>query len=831
MNPLLKLFGFALAAVFAGLTLLAAGLIALYLYLAPQLPSSESLRDVHLQVPLRVYTQDARLIGEFGEMRRIPLEFRQVPAPLVHAVLAAEDDRFYQHPGVDYQGLLRAALALVKTGEKRQGGSTITMQVARNYFLSSEKTFLRKLKEILLALRIEREFSKDEILTLYLNKIYCGNRSYGIAAAAQFYYGKGVDQLSVAQMAMIAGLPKAPSRYNPVANLERATERRNYVLDRMHLLGYLDAADYKAALAEPETAQRHALEIEVEAQHVAEMVRAEMVSRYGEDAYTGGYKVYTTLDTRLQPAANQALRAGLLEYDKRHGYRGPERHIELTLLLQPEDWTRILEGSPEVGRVQAALVLKVAAQSVTVFQPALGTLELPWAGLSWARPYIDENHRGPAPKTALEFLKPGDIVRIEPLPGNQADQQWGLSQLPAVEGALVALNPNDGAIIALAGGFDFYQSNFNRVVQAERQPGSSFKPFFYSAALEKGFTPASLVNDAPIVVEGADLGEAWRPENFGGKFIGPMRLREALAQSRNLVSIRVLRTIGIDYAIDYVTRFGFRPERLPKGLSLALGSAVATPMEMVRGFAVFANGGYQVEPYFIKRIDGPDGGTLYRADPVQACLDCDTAASVTPGLEGEVRADIEAELRRTANSAAEPAAVSGGSPAGRAALRVITAENDYLMTSMMRDVIRTGTARRALALGRSDLAGKTGTTNDQRDAWFCGFNAALAATAWIGFDKHLPLGDLETGGHAALPIWMRFMEVALKDRPEQLPEPPPGIVTLRIDPETGALARADNRQAINEVFSSEHPPKSAAEVESLDAGLGAGAPRALEQLF
>lgn len=826
MNPLLKLFGFALAALFAGLTLLAAGLIALYLYLAPQLPSSESLRDVHLQVPLRVYTHDAKLIGEFGEKRRMPLEFRQVPTSLVHAVLAAEDDRFYQHAGVDYQGLLRAAFTLVRTGEMRQGGSTITMQVARNYFLSSEKTFLRKLKEILLALRIEGEFSKDEILTLYLNKIYCGNRAYGIAAAAQFYYGKDVDRLSVAQMAMIAGLPKAPSKYNPVANLERATERRDYVLDRMHQLGYLNDVDYKAALAEPETAQRHALEIEVEAPHVAEMVRAEMVNRYGEDAYTGGYKVYTTLDTRLQPAANRALRAGLLEYDKRHGYRGPERHIELTPLLKPEDWTHILEGSAEVGGVKAALVLKVAAQSVTVFQPALGTLELPWTGWSWARPYIDENHRGPAPKSALEFLRPGDIVRIEPL----ADKQWGLSQLPAVEGALVALNPNDGAVIALAGGFDFYQSNFNRVLQADRQPGSSFKPFFYSAALEKGFTPASLINDAPIVVEGADLGEAWRPENFGGRFGGPTRLREALAQSRNLVSIRVLRTIGIDYAIDYATRFGFRPERLPRALSLALGSAVATPMEMVRGFAVFANGGYRVEPYFIERIEGPDGGALYQADPVKACMDCSPARPAAPGVEGEVQADIEAELRRAA-AVAEHAAVSGASPAGRPALRVITPENDYLMTSMMRDVIRTGTARRALALGRSDLAGKTGTTNDQRDAWFCGFNTTLAATAWIGFDKHLPLGDLETGGHAALPIWMRFMEVALKDRPELLPEPPPGIVTLRIDPATGALARADNRQAINEVFNSEHPPQSAAEIESLDAGLGAGAPRVLEQLF
>lgn len=824
MNPLLKLFGVTLAAVFAGVTLLLVGLLALYLYIEPQIPSVDSLRDVRLQVPLRVYTSDARMIGEFGEMRRLPLEFSQIPVPLTQAVLAAEDDRFYQHPGVDYQGLLRAGLALLKTGEKRQGGSTITMQVARNFFLTNEKTFLRKLKEILLALRIEREFSKDEILTLYLNKIYCGNRSYGVAAAAQFYYGATVEQLSVAQMAMIAGLPKAPSRYNPIVNLERATERRNYVLERMRQQGYLTDTEYQAALAEPETAQRHALEPEIEAPYVAEMVRAEMVNRYGEEAYTGGYHVYTTLNPDLQRAADRALRRGLLEYDKRHGYRGPERHIEITPLLTPEDWTRILAESPEVGGVQAALVLEVGAQTATVFHPVHGRLELPWEGLIWARPYIDDNHRGPTTKTAQEFLKPGDIVRIEPV----ADSHWGLSQLPAVEGALVALRPNDGAVAALTGGFYFYQSKFNRVLQAARQPGSSFKPFLYSAALERDFTPATLVNDAPVVIEGANLGEAWRPENFGGKFLGPMRLREALAQSRNLVSIRVLRTIGIDYAIDYATRFGFRPERLPKGLSLALGSGVATPMEMVRGFSVFANGGYQVEPYFIERIEALDGTVVYQADPLIACMACaaEPPAVAALALEGEVQADIEAELRR--NEAVIPDARD---VRGRQALRVITAENDYLMVSMMRDVIRTGTARRALALGRNDLAGKTGTTNDQRDAWFSGFNATLAATAWIGFDKHLPLGDKETAGQAALPIWMYFMAEALKDQPEVLPEPPPGIVTLRIDPVTGALAQEGNTRAIEEIFSSEHPPKPAAEVRMLDIDPGIDAPHIVEQLF
>lgn len=824
MNPLLKLFGVTLAAVFAGVTLLLAGLLALYLYIEPQIPPVDSLRDVRLQVPLRVYTSDARMIGEFGEMRRLPLEFSQIPVPLMQAVLAAEDDRFYQHPGVDYQGLLRAGLALLKTGEKRQGGSTITMQVARNFFLTNEKTFLRKLKEILLAFRVEREFSKDEILTLYLNKIYCGNRSYGVAAAAQFYYGTTVDQLSVAQMAMIAGLPKAPSRYNPIVNLERATERRNYVLERMRQQGYLTDTEYQVALAEPETAQRHALEPEIEAPYVAEMVRAEMVNRYGEEAYTGGYHVYTTLDPDLQQAADRALRRGLLEYDKRHGYRGPERHIELTPLLTAEDWSRILVESPEVGGVQAALVLAVGAQTATVFHPAHGTLELPWEGLVWARPYIDDNRRGPTPKTAQEFLQPGDIVRIEPV----ADSHWGLSQLPAVEGALVALRPNDGAVAALTGGFYFYQSKFNRVLQAERQPGSSFKPFLYSAALEKDFTPATLVNDAPVVIEGANLGEAWRPENFGGKFHGPMRLREALARSRNLVSIRVLRAIGIDYAIDYATRFGFRPERLPKGLSLALGSGVATPMEMVRGFSVFANGGYQVEPYFIERIETLDGTVVYQADPLIACMACaaEPPAVAAPGLEGQVQADIEAELRR--NTVVMPGTHD---VRGRQALRVITAENDYLMVSMLKDVVRVGTARRALALGRNDLAGKTGTTNDQRDAWFSGFNATLAATAWIGFDKHLPLGDKETAGHAALPIWMYFMAEALKDQPEVLSEPPPGIVTLPIDPVTGALAQEGNARAIAEIFSSEHPPKPAAEVRTLDAGLGADAPYVVEQLF
>jgi penicillin-binding protein 1A len=800
MNIFFKAAGFVLATLFGVFTLAVIAAALGYLYLEPQLPPIANLKDVRMQVPLHVYARDGSLMAEFGEVRRIPVKIEQVPPLLLQAVLAAEDDRFYEHPGVDYRGLLRASSQLLLTGEKKQGGSTITMQVARNFFLDSEKTYIRKLKEILLALKIEHELSKQEILELYLNKIYLGNRSYGVAAAAQFYYGTTIDKLSVAQMAMIAGLPKAPSKYNPIANLARATERRNYILERMHSLGFLNDDLYRTALAEAETASRHVQVIAVEAPYMAEMVRAEMVARYGEEAYTGGYTVYTTMEPRLQTAANAALRAALLEYDARHGYRKPLPHVDLPAGGGPEQWAEVLQEQVEISGLPAALVVKVENKSARVYLSNKGEIELPWEAMSWARPYVNENRMGPSPKSAAEILAVGDIVRVQPLP----EGKWRLAQVPAVQGAFVALNPDNGAVSALAGGLDFYQSSFNRAIQADRQPGSSFKPFVYSAALEKGFTPATMVNDAPVVIEGASLGEDWRPENYGRDFLGPIPLRQALALSRNLVSIRVLRALGIDYTRDYVTRFGFKSDRLPQGLSLALGSGVATPLEMVKGFSVFANGGYRVEPYFIERVEGPEGNVLVQAQPLTACRECAPGpVEVTPvGLEDQLQADIQAEEggKSPATQNAVVAPIATPAAGGRTAPRVISAENAYLMTSMMQDVIRKGTGRKALELKRSDIAGKTGTTNEQRDAWFAGFTPDLVAVSWVGFDNHIPLGDQETGGHAALPMWVHFMREALKDMPERVFPQPPGIVTARINPATGLLAADNDPDGVPEFF-------------------------------
>ncbi len=814
MSPFIKTLGFIPVALLALFTLGVVVLTGSYLYLAPQLPSADKLTEVRLQVPLKVYTHEGKLIAEFGEMRRIPVQFGQVPKQLVQAVLAAEDDRFYSHPGVDYQGLLRAALSLAATGEKKQGGSTITMQVARNFFLSSEKTFLRKFREILLAFRIEQSLSKDQILELYLNKIYYGNRAYGVAAAAQFYYGAQLNQLTLAQIATLAGLPKAPSRHNPIVNLERAVERRDYILERMYSLGYIGAAEYQTARASAETAARHAPEIEVEAPHMAEMARTEMVRRYGEtEAYTGGYEVYTTLNARQQTAANQGLRAALLEYDRRHGYRKPEGRAELKQDANSADWQAALERYTESGGLLPALVLEARGQRARVYTPSQGVLELTWAGLSWAAPFINENRRGAPPKNAAQILKAGDIIRLQ----RGSNEAWLLAQMPAVEGGLVALHPATGAISALAGGFNFYQSNFNRVLQANRQPGSSFKPFLYSAALERGFTPASVVNDAPVIVEGADLDQStWRPENFGGKFYGPTRLRNAIAHSRNMVSIRVLRAMGVPYAVEYAARFGFKPGQLPKVLSLALGSGSVTPLELARAYAVFANGGYLIEPYFMDRIVDAQGRVLMQADPLTVCAQCDAQGRAS------VAGKSEAKGSRMPGATEDGAAPHVGQ--GRNAPRVISAQNAYLMNSMLQDVIRVGTARRALELKRGDLAGKTGTTNDLRDAWFAGFNPELVAAAWVGFDNHAPLGDEETGGRAALPAWMRFMEAALKDVPEQPYPVPAGIVTLRIDPESGALAAENDAHAIVEVFNSEQLPAHTAQP---NAAGGAGA----EQLF
>ena len=769
-----------------------AGVAGAYLYIAPKLPEIDTLKDVRLQVPLRVYAADGALMGEFGEMKREPLRYEEFPRRMIQAMLSAEDDRFFEHPGVDYQGILRAVIHLIRTGEKGQGGSTITMQVARNFFLSREKTYLRKLSEIFLALKIERELSKEAILELYLNKIYLGHRSYGVAAAAQVYYGHPIHELKLEQLAMIAGLPKAPSRYNPIVNPSRALLRRDYVLGRMRELEFISETDYRQAKAAPVSAQLHAQAVEAEAPYVAEMVRAAMVERFGDEAYTAGYKVYTTIQPELQAAANAALRKTLLAYVQRHGYRGPEGHVDG---LAPDDeaqWDEALKGYSPVGGLMPALVTALEQQGAYLYTREYGDLYLPWEGLAWARPYIDDNNQGPKPKEAADILAVGDIIRI----GNNERCDWLLLEVPEVAGALVSLNAEDGAVQSLVGGFDFYASKFNRVTQAERQPGSNFKPFVYSAALEKGYTLASVINDAPVVFEDSELEAAWRPENYSGKFFGPTRMREALVRSRNLVSIRILRSIGVNYAIGYLNQFGFEKHQLPKDLSLALGSASITPYQLAGGYAVFANGGYDVDPYFITRIEDIDGTVIEETRPKRVCRECELL-SAEPAEHAEADAAAIATVEAELSMQADLEAVLQQAP------RILEPRNVYLVTSMMQDVIRRGTGRRALALGRNDLAGKTGTTNEQRDAWFSGFNGKVVTTVWVGFDTPRPLGNRETGARAALPMWVEYMGAALQGLPDSQLEQPAGLVSVRIDPETGKLAAADNPNAIFEIFKAE----------------------------
>jgi penicillin-binding protein 1A len=744
----------------------------LYYYLEPSLPSIESLKSVQFQVPLRVYSSDNKLIAEFGEMRRIPLAYEDIPEPLVQAFLAAEDDRFFEHPGVDYKGLLRAAYQLLLTGERRQGGSTITMQVARNFFLSSEKTFTRKFSEIFLSLRIEHELTKQEILELYLNKIYMGNRAYGIGAAAMVYYGKTVEQLSLPQIAMIAGLPKAPSRYNPLADPERSLQRRDYVLGRMAKLGFINDAEAEEARAAPDTATLHTAQTEADAPYIAEMVRAEMFERYGNDTYTTGFNVYTTVDSKLQNLANRALRNNLQAYDLRHGYRGAEQHLELSGDEDDQTLDALLRDHRIVGDLPPAIVTGIEDQSATLYLGEGRHETLSWAGMEWARPFKSENQVGAKPSQAREIIQPGDLVRVL-VSESETGPTLRLAQIPAAESAFVALHPDNGAILALTGGYDFYHSKFNRVTQAMRQPGSGFKAIIYSAALEAGFTAASLINDAPVVFDDPSLEGAWRPENYSGKFFGPTRLRYALTKSRNLVSIRVLRAMGIAHALEHAKKFGFNPADLPHNLSLALGSGSVTPLRMASAYAILANGGFRIEPYFITRIERDNGELIFQATPVTVCDGCTEASNSDLPL----------------------------------AERVISPQNHYLMNSMMRDVITQGTAVKARTLGRTDLAGKTGTTNDQRDAWFNGFHRSLVAITWVGFDSSKPLGRGEVGGRAALPAWIEFMGSALKDIPEQPLKVPTGMVTVRIDPQTGKRASVDQSDAIFEVFRSENAPK------------------------
>lgn len=804
LKPRVRLLRWFIALLLLAMVAGSAGVAGLYLYLEPKLPEIDSLRDVRMQVPLRVYSRDEKLIAEFGEMKRTPLGYEQLPEQMVQAILAAEDNRFFEHPGVDYQGLLRAAIHLVRTGERGQGGSTITMQLARNFFLSREKTYTRKLNEILLSLKIEQQLSKEEILELYLNKIYLGKRAYGVAAAAHVYYGRELNELTLPQLAMIAGLPKAPSAYNPVNNPERALQRRNYVLRRMHELGYITDNDYTEALQAPVSAAEHSTITEMEAPYLAEMVRAEMVERYGEEAYTSGYRVITTVDSRLQQAANRSMHDHLMAYEQRHGYRGAEKQVELEDAAGIEEWQQILKDLGSVGGLDPALVVALSEQEA-VFALRDGTLHtLTWAGMEWASPYINENATGKAPEQAADILSRGDIIRVE----QDNEGRWQLVQLPQVAAALVSLNPTDGALLAISGGFDFFSSKFNRATQAERQPGSNFKPFIYSAALDNGFTPASIINDAPVVFADSSLESEWRPENYSGRFYGPTRLREALVNSRNLVSIRLLQSIGISTAINYVGNFGFSREQLPRDLSLSLGSATLTPYEVARGYATFANGGFLIEPYFIQRIEDREGQPLYQANPALACdQNCREQLEREQQLARKIVAELFGDTKQPPAHPGRQELPGDAEPEPRFAPRTVEARNVYLIRSIMEEVIRRGTGRRALQLGRDDLAGKTGTTNEQHDAWFSGFNNDVVTTVWVGFDTPQPLGNRETGSRAALPMWIDYMREALKDKPEHTMSQPEGLVSVRIDAETGLYSAANNPNAMFELFREENAPQ------------------------
>ncbi len=807
---------------FLGLSLLAVigvGIAGVMIYkrLEPNLPDIDALNDVELHVPLLVYSNDGKLLAEFGEKRREQLLIEDTPQAIIDAVISAEDDRFYEHPGVDYQGLLRAGINLIKTGTKGQGGSTITMQVARNIYLSPEKTYLRKINEILLALKIERQISKASILELYLNIPYLGNRAYGVASAAKVYYGKQVDELTLPEIAMIAGLPKAPSRYNPIVNPERAQIRRNYVLRRMFELGKITQQEFQQALASPVTATLHRTPSEVEASYVSEMARAQMIAWLGPQAYTGGYKVYTTINSEHQEAANAALQQALLDYEKRHGFRLPGKMSPEDAQTQESIDIQLAE-LPAHGNLQPALV--IATDSEAAYAVLIGgeQVTIGFDQLQWASPRSEDDDEKPALTTPGEILSTLDIIYVV----QDDNGVYSLGQMPEVEGAFVSLSPQSGKVMALVGGFDFYRSKFNRITQAYRQPGSNFKPFIYSAALEYGDTPASIYNDTPVVLEDSVLEDEWRPRNYSGRFFGPTRLREALVKSRNLVSIRVLQELGIPRAVRYAERFNFEERSLPRNLSLALGSGDMTPLQLASAYMIFANGGYAIQPRFIERIEDSAGNIVYQAAVVQRCENEEECAAVNEQNQGVTSPENVAVVDDSGeedklleiNAVAKDDQKFKGIPNAPlvvAAERVIDERNAYIMQSILGEVIDRGTARRAKALGRSDLAGKTGTTNDLYDAWFTGFNSQLVATAWVGYDEQQSMGPKESGGRAALPMWIDYMAVALEGVPEDTALQPEGIATVRIDRKTGKLATPGADGSYFEYFREENIPTEYAE--------------------
>ena len=841
-----------------------AALVGIYFYIKPDLPSVTVLKDVRLQTPMQIYTNDGKLISQYGVKRRIPVKLDEVPEQLIHAILATEDSRFYEHHGIDPIGIARAAVSLLLTGEKKQGASTLTMQLARGFFLTREKTYIRKVKEIFIAWHMEQVLTKEEILELYLNKVELGHRSFGFGAAAQVYYGKPLTELTLAQIATIAGLPKAPSVLNPISGPERSVERRRVVLLRMLDENYITQQEFEEAASMPVTAKKHGAEIEVDAPYLADIIYNEMVEIYGkEEAETGGYQVYATATSDMQLAAQKAVVRNLHDYDERHGYKGPLGYLfnapevnegddplptlnlsfDISDKQTPSDWTedgflRVLREVPYIKPLVPAVVTGMSEQSITVFDVNGNTRTIEWAGLDWARRYITDFRQSNEPEVAADITQPGAVIYIR-----EQEGQWRISQLPEVSGAFIALNPKNGAVEAVVGGYSFYQSQFNRATQAKRQVGSNIKPFVYSAAIDSGYTLASIINDAPINQWNAATGVAWRPQNSPAEYDGPIRMRKALGKSKNVVSVRLLRGVGLRNTVDYLTRFGFYADDIPLDETVSLGSSSHTPLEVVRGMAVIANGGYLVNPHFISKVLDENGTELWKANPVWACEACTKGVAPDNTLDENEEADIEALLEAQLNQ--DVTLAEGPQEDKPIAPQVITPQNAFLVAEMMRTAVRAngnwnkktywlGTGWRARnILQRTDIAGKTGTTNDSRDTWFSGFHKDIVATAWVGFDnmgrqlgratrnqnlvnrnpeKFNWIGNAligtEDGAKAAGPAWIRFMQYALADKPHSPMPVPEKIVRIRIDRTSGKLTRRTDHTTLFEYFLQGTEPKS-----------------------
>ena len=797
------------------------------------LPTVSVLKDLEFQTPLRVFSADGKLMAEFGEKRRIPIELADVPKNLINAVIAIEDNRFFEHSGVDVIGLGRAVVKLIAKHEKSQGGSTITMQVARNFFLTREKTYLRKLNEILLAVKIENHLSKEEILSLYLNKIFFGYRSYGVAAAAKTYYGKELHQLTLAESAMIAGIPKAPSAVNPLSNVRAAIARRDHVLARMLHYGYITPREYQTAVNSRDTATRHEINVELNAPYVTEMVRQALVARWGEDVYTAGLQIHTTIDSRLQNYANQATKNAILQYEQRHGYNGPIDNWGQPTNDTLSYWLKKLREVPHVNDLEAGAVIEVTDNYSAATEspldsvpnsddPELNTnnnpnnlskikvltsnnqiITIDWDGLSWARrknKNLFSSGLSKRPSKASDVAKIGDIIKVWHNPNTN---KWMLSQVPEIEAALVSIDPKSGKLLAISGGYDFSKSKFNRVTQAYRQAGSSLKPFVYSAALEKGFTPTSIFNDAPIVINDPEQEALWRPQNSTQEFYGPTRLRTALVKSRNLVSIRLLQEVGIEYTHDFLQLFGFNSNQIPSSLSLALGTASVTPLQLAQGFSTFANGGYAVSPTLIDKITNGSDQLLYQFK--ESASQTDEANKTTPNLEFYETANTTHKFKQ-----------------------IIPPQNAYLITNILQDAIKNGTGKKALELHRSDIAGKTGTSSDNNDAWYCGYNPSLVTVVWMGYDQ--PKNISEYAASTALPMWMDFMGKALQNKPEETPPMPNGLVSVRIDPRNGLLADSTVKDSIFEIFKEGTEPTEISSLETDNADVKTTVESA-EQIF